>query len=95
VLQPGFLHLLVRAVGKICPPVRSRDRQHFGFAVHSAPHLLEQRVLEAIKNLRLTIIADTEMGEGEQPLGARHRQWPQQQCVDQPECRRARPERQP
>ena len=91
VLAVGFFHLRVRSVGQI-GPVGIRDRHQLGLVLRRSAHQSEIRIGPTVEHCGFSVGADCLASQSVQLLGLRHRQWPQQQGVDQPEGRGACPD---
>ena len=92
-MQVRFLHLLVRLVGQI-RPLGIGDGDQFGLIFHRGAHLLERRIRPSVECLGRAIENDSVASESDKPLRLSHWQRPQQQGVDEAECRRAGADRQ-
>src|ERR1700728_2367002 len=93
VLPVRFLHLVVRTVSEV-RAVRVRYRDQLGLILHHCAQLAEQRIFEALAYSEVAGRVHSLTSENVQPFGLRHWQRTQQQCVDEPECRCARSDRQ-
>ena len=93
ILDIGLFHFLIRPEGQI-HALGVGDRDQLGLAFYRGTHQLECRIRPAVECLRLAVETDPLADQRVKPLGVRDRQRPQQQSVDQPECRRAGADRQ-